>query len=178
MILIGIQHPRFFVASKYREGRSEDPVALKTPLGWAVLGRNTPSLHISALTHQAPTSSLERQPFEIEQVSAYESVHMDATEKDSLPDSIKKTTRDRLKLKALSYPSRTLQRTCSNTQKLEEKSYVKATEKYPTTPVVVNRRTHTPKHRRMHVADVCNQPSNTNLLKGPGYLTHTVCCSF
>ncbi|XP_062535741.1 uncharacterized protein LOC134204945 [Armigeres subalbatus] len=40
-IIIGIEHVRLLTAQRVREGRDNDPVAMKTRLGWCVFGKNS-----------------------------------------------------------------------------------------------------------------------------------------
>lgn len=48
-ILIGLSHAKLLVGTKLRCGGDNDPVAIKTLLGWTVFGRSAPSLNIVAL---------------------------------------------------------------------------------------------------------------------------------
>lgn len=48
-VLIGLQHAKFLVAKRTRCGNDEDPVAIKTELGWIVFGRSAPSINVVSL---------------------------------------------------------------------------------------------------------------------------------
>lgn len=48
-MLIGLQHAKFLVAKRTCCGDDEEPVAIKTELGWIVFGRSAPSIHIVSL---------------------------------------------------------------------------------------------------------------------------------
>ena len=56
-LLIGIQHSRLLISLKCRTGNEDDdPVAIKTELGWLVFGKTAPSMNLVALSQSVPPS--------------------------------------------------------------------------------------------------------------------------
>lgn len=50
-LLIGLRHAKLLVGNKTRSGGDEDPIAVKTPLGWTLFGTSAPSFNIVALNN-------------------------------------------------------------------------------------------------------------------------------